>query len=70
MVLQETGFSLSDGRLDGGDGVGSEGFMIDRVDNDVSVHLVQLGAGCHTEDAGELAAVKCDVGGGDVLAVE
>ena len=70
MVLQETGLSLSDGRLDGGDGIGSEGVVVDRVDNDIGVHLLQLRAGYRTEDAGELAAMERNVGGSDVLAVE
>ena len=70
MVLQETGLSLSDSRLDGGDGVGSEGVVIDRVENDVGVHFVRLRAGYCAEDAGQLAAMKRNVGGGDVLAVE
>ena len=70
MVPQETGLSLSDGRLDGGDGIGSEGVVVDRVENDVSIHLVQLRAGYRAEDAGQLAAMKRNVGGGDVLAVE
>ena len=70
MVLQETGFPLNDGGLDGGDGIRPEGLLVDGVEDDIGVHLVQLRARYRPKDAGELAAMERDVGGSDVLAVE
>ena len=70
MILQETGFPLNDGGLDGGNGVGSKGDVVDGVEDDVSIHTVYLCARYHAVDASELATMKGDVGGGDVLAIE
>ena len=70
VILQETGFPLNDGGLDGGNGVGSESFVVDGVEDDISIHTVYLRARDHAVDAGELTTMKGDVGGGDVLAIE
>ena len=70
VVLQETGLPLSDGGLDGGNGVRTEGLLVDGVEDDIGVHLVQLRARYRPKDAGELAAMERNVGGIDVLAVE
>ena len=70
VILEKTRFPLNDGGLDGGDGVGTEGLVVDRVEDDIGIHLVHLRTRCRPIDAGELAALESDVRGGDVLAVE